>query len=227
MSKNRADLPFDTGFFEKKAKADEKLSVKETFSFIFNNNHWNGESSKSGAGSDNIQTAVIKKELPLLIQKFNIKSMLDLPCGDFNWLSNLDLNLEQYIGGDIVKEIIDSNNNLYGNDKRQFKELDIITDILPEADLLFCRDCLVHLSNEDIITALTNIKNSKIKYFITTSFTECEINNNITTGDWRIINLTKSPFLLPEPVCVINENCTEGDGTYNDKSMCMWNVKDL
>ncbi|MFH0735208.1 MAG: class I SAM-dependent methyltransferase [bacterium] len=227
MSKQRANLPFDTNHFSRLVNSKEKLSVKDTFLYIYQNNHWNAESSKSGAGSDNIQTEAIKRELPGLIEKFNIKTMLDLPCGDFNWLNNVTLNLQSYIGGDIVKEIIDTNIKLYQNPNRRFLELNIITDTLPDSDLLFCRDCLVHFSNEDIVKTLNNIKNNKTRYFCATSFINCEVNNNITTGDWRIINLTKSPFLLPEPIFIINEKCTEGEGTYNDKSLCLWKVEDL
>jgi hypothetical protein len=62
---------------------------------------------------------------------------------------------------------------------------------------------------------------------MTTTFTECEENVDIVTGDWRIINLQIPPFSLPEPVLILNEECTEGDGTYADKSLGLWKISDL
>ena len=153
--------------------------------------------------------------------------MLDIPCGDFNWMKNIELNLLEYIGADIVKEIVRLNNEKYSNDKRRFVCLDIIKDNLPRADMVFCRDCLVHLSNDNVLKSIENIKRSNSKYLLTTTFTECEINEDIVTGDWRIINLLKEPLNFPNPILLINEDCTEGNGTYSDKSLGLWRISDL
>jgi len=150
-----------------------------------------------------------------------------VPCGDFHWFSKTDLELDSYIGGDIIQEIIEKNNQLYRNNWRSFKKLDLIADPLPFADLLHCRDCLVHLSFEDILNAIHNFRNSRITYLLTTTFPECQQNEDITTGDWRIINLEKPPFNFPSPLKIINEKCTEGDGSYADKSLGLWKISDL
>ena len=100
-------------------------------------------------------------------------------------------------------------------------------DHLPKADILFCRDCLVHLSNEDIAKSIQNIRQSDITYLLTTTFTQCDENHDIVTGDWRIINLEKPPFNFPKPMSLINEKCTEGDGTYADKSLGLWKISDI
>ncbi len=94
-------------------------------------------------------------------------------------------------------------------------------------DLIFCRDCLVHFSNDNILKTFENLKNTGSKYILTTTFTECDENIDIVTGDWRIINLTLAPFNLPEPLQIINENCTEGDGAFSDKSLGLWKISDL
>jgi hypothetical protein len=52
-------------------------------------------------------------------------------------------------------------------------------------------------------------------------------NLDITTGDWRIINLEKAPFNLPEPIKIINEKCTEANGSYADKSLGLWKLQQL
>ncbi len=223
----RAKLLFDTRYFEKKQKSGQRLSTEETFQKIYQSNHWDSDASVSGVGSDDGQTREISIQIPKLINELGIKRFLDVPCGDYNWFSKMELNLESYIGGDILPEIIDRNIKLFNDSGRQFMKINLIKDALPGADILFCRDCLVHLSNEDIKLVIQNIKQSKIEYLLTTTFPECETNENIITGDWRIINLEKAPFNFPLPLKLINERCTEGNGSYADKSIGLWRVSDL
>lgn len=52
-------------------------------------------------------------------------------------------------------------------------------------------------------------------------------NSDTTIGSWRPLNLTKPPFNLPTPCFTINENCTEDNGKYKDKSMCVWKISEL
>ena len=105
-----------------------------------------------------MQTKEIGRQIPLLVKELGIKKFLDVPCGDFNWFSKMNLELDQYIGGDIIEEIVDNNSNIYGRQDRTFIKIDLIKDKLPDADILLCRDCLVHLSNEDIFNVIQNVK---------------------------------------------------------------------
>ncbi len=225
--KQREDVSFDKRFFSIQSNSNNETSIEERFNYIHNNNFWVGESSVSGEGSDETQTEEIRVNLPKIILKYKIQRILDLPYGDFNWMKNIELNLLEYIGADIVQEIIHLNNEKYSNDRRRFLKLDIIKDNLPKADLIFCRDCFVHLSNDNVIKSIENIKRSNSRYLLTTTFTECEINEDIVTRNWRIINLIKEPLNFPNPILLINEDCTEGNGTYSDKSLGLWRISDL
>lgn len=203
----------------------------EVFNSIFTNKNWKLEGdqeSDSGIGSEIGQTQTLLDKLPGILNKFNISTFLDIPCGDFNWLNRLEWVETKYIGGDIVEEIIKRNRKQYKKSKNlQFHHIDILHDLLPDGDLLFCRDCFVHFSFKDIDAAIRNIKRKNIKYFMTTTFYNEADNEDIITGGWRPINLTKSPFNFPEPVFVLNENCTEGNGLFKDKSMGLWLVDRL
>lgn len=227
MRSKRGAVPFDKNYFAKKLKSGEKIEVEERFRHIFQKNHWAGDSSVSGSGSDLSQTEKIRQKLPKIIKTYQIKTMLDIPCGDFSWMKDVNLSGVHYTGADIVDELIIHNNRNYSDASRTFKKLDVLKDLLPPVDLIFCRDCFVHFSNEDIFIALDNIIKSNARYLMTTTFTECENNVDIVTGDWRIINLQVSPFSLPEPVLILNEGCTEGEGTYADKSLGLWKISDL
>lgn len=204
----------------------KNYTTEDVFNDIFHSNKWDGAESVSGEGSNLKQTATIRKELPILFKKFNIQTLLDLPCGDHYWFNLMDYPLEKYIGADIVQDLIDYNLEKYSHPQKEFLRLDLIQDDLPNVDILFCRDCLVHLSNNSISKLLENVKRSNIKWFLTTSYTNVTFNHDIATGGWRKINLSAPPFSLPPPREQIFENCTEGKH-FKDKYLFLWNVKDL
>jgi len=206
--------------YEKYKKIISSKSVKDVFFYIYKNNIWDDTESVSGSGSNLIQTKQIVKRLPDLFTEFRIKSILDLPCGDFNWMSRIITADISYVGGDVVREIIDDNILKYSSNNIKFICLNIIEDKLPCADLILCRDCFVHLSNNEIIKSINNIKKTKIKYLLLTSFTKVRKNIDIITGEWRPVNMEIEPFNL-KTIRVINEGCTENNLKYRDKSLIL------
>jgi len=198
--------------------------VQEIFTNIYDTHFWAGPSI-SGGGSSLQQTQIIRKEIPKLLEEINAKTMLDAPCGDFFWMKEVNLDfLTYYIGGDIVPKLIEEVQAKYGNLKRRFVHQNIILDALPQVDIIFCRDCLVHLSNTDIVTALKNFKKSKSTYLLTTCFPETKNNKDIKTGSWHAVNLELPPFNFPKPITLINEG---GFTRYKDKSLGLWKLKDI
>lgn len=153
--------------------------------------------------------------------------MLDIPCGDFHWMKNIKLNDIDYTGADIVTELVENHIKQYGTMCVKFQKLNLIEDALPKVDLVFTRDCLMHLSFQDIFSALNNLCNSQSKYLLTTTFTRRNRNQDIETGDWHVLNLEIAPFALPRPIKLINEGCTEGEGAYADKALGLWRIADI
>jgi len=199
------------------------FSQRHIFRQIFKNNGWKNKESRSGPGSTLEQTAKIRVEIQKLFQDLEIKSILDVPCGDFNWMKEINLEQLSYTGMDIVPELIEDNNKKYGDRNKKFVVGDITKDKIPAVDLIICRDCLVHFSYKNITKAINNLKKSGARYLLATSFPHHE-NEDIITGDWRPINLEKEPFRLPIPHSIINEQCSEGNGIYADKSLCLWEL---
>lgn len=202
-------------------------TTEQVFTDIYENNTWGGKDSVSGPGSDIHQTRNIIKEFPPVFEAFDISTMLDIPCGDFHWMKNVDFGSIEYTGADIVNDLVEENRSLYAGENIHFEKMDIIKSELPKVDLVFCRDCLVHLSFDDIFRALNNICNSQSGYFLTTTFTERTKNHDIATGQWRPLSFELAPFNLPKPIRVINEACTEGDGTFRDKVLGLWRIADI
>jgi hypothetical protein len=199
----------------------------EIFTYIFRTNLWGSEQTESGVGAEAAATATLRAQLPPLLRRYGVRTLLDAPCGDFGWLSRVDLHRVDYTGVDIVAELVNRDAERYGKDTRRFLHRDLITDDLPRADLVLCRDCLVHLSYPQIFATFGNLRRSRSKYLLTTTFVELDANADVDTGDWRPINLCLPPFGLPEPLALIVEGCTEIDGAYADKALGLWKVDDL
>lgn len=206
----------------------KNMKTDEVFNEIYKSNHWSSSNSISGKGSEINQTSTLINELNKLIIDFNITSILDIPCGDFNWMQKVNLENINYLGADIVEALINENKIKYEqSEKLKFCVLNLISDPLPKRDLIIVRDCLVHLSNIDIKNAIQNIKLSGSKYLLSTTFINHKRNHDIVTGDWRAINLQEKPYNFSNPILIINEKCTEGFGEYNDKSIALWEISKL
>lgn len=203
-----------------------RFPTELVFTDKYSRNAWRGVESVSGTGSDLSQTRVIAAEIPRLLHELGVVSMLDIPCGDFNWMRTVDLSGIRYIGADIVKNLVDRNRS-FERENVAFTHANLLTDDLPKVDLILCRDCLVHFSSADIRRALNNMQRSGATYLVTTTFPERTENADIPTGRWRVLNLEKAPFNFPPPLRLIIEQCTEGSGKYADKSLAVWRFDDL
>ena len=214
MKKNKLNFDywlrkvFVTKIFQKFVK-NKSLLRKTVFTSIFKSRHWlhsdqpEEYSSVSGPGSNinTEQTNTLILSLLDFISKHKINSILDMPCGDFLWMNKLleKSNISNYLGVDIVEELINQNIKLYEKDHIKFKTYDIVDfQTTKNFDLVFMRDFFIHTNNKDIKKILFNIKEMDVKYF---AFENYEISNNIdvTTGKHRKINLKLNPFNLPKP----------------------------
>jgi hypothetical protein len=162
-----------------------------------------------------------------LLREFRIRTLLDVPCGDFHWMKEVDIGTTQYVGADIVVDLIKRNEMQHGNARVRFEKCNLLEDRLPKVDMILCRDCLVHFSYDDVFRALRSICSSGSTYLLTTSFPGRRRNKDIVTGQWRPLNLQVAPIALPAPLRVIDEGCTESDGAFRDKALCLWRVDDL
>lgn len=203
------------------------LNTQAVFTKIYRDNGWGDTQSVSGTGSTLEQTAVLRQKLQRLLSDYHIASMLDIPCGDFHWMKEMDLRGIDYTGADIVEDIIARDNQSFASNNIHFKKLNLLQDALPRVDLILVRDCLVHFSFADIRAALRTICASGSTYLLTTTFSDRKKNADIITGQWRPLNLLQPPFALPAPLRLINEHCTEGRGQFADKCIGLWRIADI
>src|SRR5262249_46825833 len=149
--------------------APARLSREAVFTAIYRDNTWQNAESRSGHGSTVARTTAVRQALLALVEELGVQSLLDAPCGDFNWMKEIPLSGVAYIGVDVVPEMIERNRRLYGKGGRRFVVADIAADPLARADLIFCRDGLVHLSNADALRALDRFHRSGARYLLATT----------------------------------------------------------
>jgi hypothetical protein len=202
------------------------VSLEDRFAAIYRNRRWGGNQpseSFSGPGSTLVYTKRLRAELPKLFQHFSIRSVFDAPCGDFNWMRHVLLECREisYVGADIVSPIVEANIAQHANDRVKFLHLDLTTANFPKADLMICRDCLFHLSYEDIKCILLGYVASGIPYLLTSThignFKNCDFSSS---GDFRLIDLFSEPFNFPKDVMYRIEDWTP---PFPPREMCLWN----
>jgi SAM-dependent methyltransferase len=174
--------------------------------------------SDSGVGSCRECVKEVIKSIPIIFSKYKIKTMLDIPCGDYNWMSVVDLRDVKYTGCDVVEEQIENNRKKYRN--IDFKKLDIIYDLIEYYDIIFTRDCFIHLPFSDIFKSINNIIKSESKYFMCSTYIDINHNDDLDGAiGYRPLNMTIEPFNFQEPILLVKED--------NSKCMGLWSISDL
>ncbi|MDP9052966.1 MAG: class I SAM-dependent methyltransferase [Acidobacteriota bacterium] len=200
----------------------EKTTNAERFSAIYELGIWRHteeQDSSSGLGSTISATADVVAELPALLSSLNCKRLLDIGCGDWNWMRNVNLPCE-YLGIDIVPALIEANKK-YERDGVSFAVIDSVQGVLPQADVALCREILFHLSFKDAATALANIQSAS-SWLVATTDTSIWFNSDIATGDYRKVNLERHPYNFPKPQRIIRDEAVS-----NGRVLGLWRTVDL
>lgn len=174
-------------------------SAEKAFTRVYEKGEW-GRDEKgrgiSGSGSTVTNAAFYIVYLQNFLKSNEIRSVVDVGCGDWSLSKNLNWENVSYTGIDVVKDVIERNTAGYSAPNVKFLCGDILTMNLPSADLLICKDVLQHLPNDKVQQFLKQTRNFK-HCLITNDVdpnTWTSANPQITIGDWRPIDLTKPPF---------------------------------
>jgi Methyltransferase domain len=199
-------------------------SLSERFSAIYANRVWlnsRSEGALSGLGSELTNTEPFRHRLPDILRTLGTSVLLDVGCGDFTWMNSVELPC-RYIGTDIVDEVIQKNIALYSTPSRSFTVMDATQERLPGADTVLCREVLFHLSFRDIWRLLGNVHKSDARYLITTNDAALMYNADILSGDFRMLNLLRPPFLFPAPIASMPD-----DAVATGRALSVWKCADL
>ena len=196
------------------------LSTAEIFSRYYRERLWDSVESVSGKGSSLAATVDLRSELSGVLHDFHVSTLLDVPCGDFNWMSQIDLTDISYLGGDIVPDLISDLSASFGETQRRFVVIDLATTQLPSADALLVRDCLIHLDFASIDQVLRNIANASIRWVLVSNYPDLTRNLDTAIGPAMPVSLVLSPFGLPRPHLEIPDSSR---GPYS-KTLAAWRI---
>jgi len=199
----------------------KRKRTAEVFTGLWRTNGWGDPETRSGSGSSVAATEILRLHMTELCAFLGIRQIVDAGCGDLNWMGMISERFDLYVGLDVVPEMVaDLERRFAGRRGHFFAVRDVTQDPLPRADAILCRDVMTHLSDEQVLALLDQVKASGARYLLATSYVS-EQNRNIPTGDWRPLDLTRAPFELPQPLVQIDER---GDGS---KLLGVWRIKDL
>ncbi len=179
----------------------KRPDMTAVFTDVYASGAWvevNNQDSMSGLGSTIAATSALLQHLSDFLADVGCRKLVDVGCGDFNWMRNLTGDFD-YVGIDVVPDVINANNARYGDDRRTFICLDASSSQIPSGDVAICREVLFHLSFRDGVQLLRNLRAAGFKYVLLTSDNSIWFNSDIRNGDYRRINLMRAPFRLPKP----------------------------
>lgn len=180
---------------------EDLVSNAAIFSDIYKRGEWGVDANKkgtSGSGSNPQNAKLYITFLQTFLSENNIKSVVDLGCGDWQIGKVINWDGIKYLGVDVVDSIISENAKTFSASNITFLKADGIDYILPKADLLICKDVLQHLPFKDIQSIIKQFE--KYKYCIVINDVDpikltCE-NVDIPRGYYRYLDVTKPPFSL-------------------------------
>ncbi|MDI1262909.1 MAG: hypothetical protein PS018_06595 [bacterium] len=180
------------------------LGRARTFARYYDTNYWADPESRSGPGSrqDSPHVRHALEVLAAVTERYAIRTIADIPCGDFNWI---DAHLRawpevEYSGFDIVPRLIERNRRVFPG--RRFARFDIVLGVPPPCDLIFCKDLINHLEDHEIVQAIAHMRQSGSRYLLATN-NFGYLNRPLTRDRYhhsRHVDLTTAPFHYPPPI---------------------------
>ncbi len=172
-----------------------KPDRRETFERIYALDLWNGG---SGPGSTPEATELYRDYLQAYMSENKVESIVDLGCGDWQFSKLLDFSKVHYLGFDIVANVVQKNQKIFGKKNIQFIRADLVALEVPNCDLIISKDVFQHLSNTNVSAILEEALKAGNSLLITNDFDHERRKNNIDIqdGGYRAIDLTANPFNL-------------------------------
>jgi len=200
---------------------------EEVFARIYAQREWGDDESASGPGSGITRTSGIREAIPELLRELGVERLLDAGCGDFHWLRHAELQLREYVGIDLVPELVAELERRHAGPGRRFIFADITRDPLPAADFVLCREVLMHFPDDDVLAGVANMQRTGARWLLATTFTDRPVNEPIELGWWRPLNLEAPPFAFPPPVRVLDDLPLIERERYLDKRLALWDLPTL
>lgn len=170
------------------------MTLADTFDRIYRGNKWNGVESRSGPGSGTAATHHLVSVLPKLCEMLNVRSVLNVGCGDDFWMPELPDAI--YYGVDVSRIALARARKTHP--ERSYAPA---YSKWPEVDLVICRDVIQHLSFETAVPLLDRISRHG-RWLLLSTYMRVE-NGDTFDGGYTEPNLMRLPYNLGPPMLMI------------------------
>lgn len=167
-------------------------SMTESFSSVYARDDWQGG---SGRGSTPENTVVYRELIERFLRTHNIKRVVDIGCGDWQFSRLINWENIDYIGIDTVPAVIEANRQRYGLHYR-FECLDVTRDTLPPGDLVIMKDVLQHWPNDAIQAFLPRLEKYRFAILTNCAYQGPSLNTEIAMTGFRPLDLRQAPFFF-------------------------------
>lgn len=180
------------------------MSLEYIFTDIYNTSSWGSKESRSGPASTLERTTELREQLPQLFETLGITSVFDAGCGDWNWISSVNLSSISYIGADIVTPLIEALQGTNTSPSIKFQKMNILVEPPETMDLWLLRDVANLYSFSEILILIEKFLESESRFL---AITNIETSENIDglTPSWRPIDFLKEPFNFPQPIIQLDD----------------------
>jgi len=201
------------------------VNLEERFSRIVSSNAWGSRETVCGPGSTLEACAEIIQRLPVWISTLKIRSIVDLGCGDFHWLKEVDLTGVQYDGYDIVRTAVEAARKHEAPNIR-FHHADVLSIEIPRADLVLCKDVLIHLPDQEALSLVHAIVRNGSHYLASTSSPGWPnmFRTGMRAGEFAPIDLEHAPYALGAPLDAVEVPRKEGNPR---KFLALWRLEGI
>ncbi len=198
------------------------MDLEERFSRIISSNAWGSKETPCGPGSTLEACAEIIQRLPMWIKTLHIQSIVDLGCGDFHWMKEIDLTEIQYDGFDIVRSAVEAARK-YESPNVRFHHADILSIRIPKADLVLCKDVLIHLPDQEALGLIHAIaaNGSHLLASTTSPGWPNIFRAGMHAGEFSPIDLEQAPYSMGAPIDSVEVPRKEGNPR---KFLALWRL---
>ncbi|KAL1504460.1 hypothetical protein AB1Y20_010865 [Prymnesium parvum] len=162
----------------------------------------------SGVESAIEHTAPFRSFLERWLRANSVASLVEASSGHWpsGWQRVTSWPPLEYAGFDLMAEVVVDNQRLFsgsadrfGLASARFDALDMLTAPLPPAEVLLTKDTLIHFSNAHVMQflRLSVIRCPPLFQRVLFVHDEAAANDDISTGQYRPLNLSAPPFALP------------------------------
>lgn len=154
-------------------EAFRDMPAEEIFDKIYEDGLWGKNEqgiATSGQGSHDPgivdpYIGVVRK----ITRDYKLSTAVDLGCGDFAVGSQIYTLFDRYTACDISQTILRRNRERYQAPTLTFQKLNLAIDPIPKADIVFVRQVLQHLSNQEIKSFVDQVHEKKFcRYLLVT-----------------------------------------------------------